>query len=112
MIRIQKDRNIITSISIFTIKDSSDQKRLIDMLRDAIKQIMIKHYGFISANIHKSLDGTKVVNYVQWGNKEAFEKMLNDPRAIIHMNDVASIAKAERSLYEVAFVEEIEQNLQ
>jgi heme-degrading monooxygenase HmoA len=108
MIRIQKDRNIITSISIFTVKDSSDQQRLIDMLREATKQIMIKHHGFISANIHKSLDGTKVINYVQWENKEAIEKMFNDPSAIIHMNDVDSIAKVDRSLYEVVFVEETE----
>jgi hypothetical protein len=34
--------------------------------------------------------------------------MFNDPSAIIHMNDVDSIAKVDRSLYEVVFVEETE----
>jgi heme-degrading monooxygenase HmoA len=31
--------------------------------------------GFVSANIHRSLDGKKVVNYAQWESKEAFEAM-------------------------------------
>jgi heme-degrading monooxygenase HmoA len=101
---IQEGRNILTSIDVFTVEDSSNQERLIDMLKDATQQILIKHQGFISANIHKSLDGSKVINYVQWENKEAIEKMLNDPSAIIHMNDIATIAKVDRSLYEVAFV--------
>ena len=32
--------------------------------------------------------------------------MLNDPRAIIQMNDLASVAKVERILYELVFTEE------
>ncbi len=43
-----------------------------------------EHYekagGFISANIQRSLDGTAVVNYAQWKSKDAFEKMLNNPK--------------------------------
>ena len=62
---------------------------------------------FISANLHKSLDGTKVVNYAQWKSKEAFEKMLKNPTAITHMNDAFSIAKVDGSLYEVLFVENL-----
>ena len=46
---------------------------------------MSQQEGFISANFHKSLDGTKVVNYAQWKSKEAFEKMLKNPTAITHM---------------------------
>ena len=68
---------------------------------------MSKQEGFISANIHKSLDGTKVVNYAQWKSKEAFEKMLKNPRAIIHMNDVLSIAKVDGSMYDVVFIDNL-----
>ena len=102
---LQKERNIITLINIFTVEDSSKQQRLVEMLRDAVQQIMIKHQGFISAYIHKSLDKTKVIYYIQWQNKEAIEKMLNDPKVIIFMNDVARIAKVDRGLYEVEFIE-------
>jgi quinol monooxygenase YgiN len=104
---IQRNGNIITSIDIFTVEDSSKQQRLLDMLKDAIKQTISKHQGFISATVHKSLDGTKVINYIQWQNKDAIEKMLNDPKVLIHMNDVDQIAKADRNLYEIDFVDEI-----
>jgi hypothetical protein len=32
--------------------------------------------------------------------------MLNDPRMIIHMNDIASIVNVDRSLYQLEFFEE------
>jgi len=76
------------------------------MLIETTKQVMKKREGLISADIHKSLDGTRVVNY-QSDSKEAFEKRLRNPKAIVHMNEVLSIAKSvEGSLYEVAFVDE------
>jgi len=99
---IKKDNNVTTLINVFTV-DPSNQQGLIDILIETTEQVMNKQEGFISANIHKSLDGIHVVNYAQWESKEAFEK---NPKAIVHMNEVLTIAKADGSLYEVAFVEE------
>ena len=82
MTSIHKDSNIITLINIFTV-DPQNQQRLVDMLVEATEQIMNIQEGFISANIHKSLDGTKVVNYAQWKSRDTFEKMLNNPKAMI-----------------------------
>jgi heme-degrading monooxygenase HmoA len=103
---LEKETNSIILINTFIVKDSSKQQKVADMLENASKQIISKHYGFISTRIHKSLDGTKVMSYVQWENIDAIEKMLNDPSAIIHMNDIASMAKAGRTLYELVFTEE------
>ena len=88
------------------VEDTNNQQKVADMLEDASKQILSKHDGFISIRIHKSLDGKRVMSYVQWENKDAIEKMLNDPRAIIQMNDIARVAKVERTLYELVFTEE------
>ena len=64
--------------------------------------------GFVSANLHKSLDGTKVVNYAQWRSKEDFEAMLQNPEAATHMGEAARIAENfEPHLYEVSFVDEV-----
>jgi heme-degrading monooxygenase HmoA len=64
--------------------------------------------GFISANIHRSLDGTRVTSYAQWQRREAFEAMLGDPEAAEHMGEAARIAERfEPHLYEVSFVEEV-----
>lgn len=81
MTTIDKKRNIITVINIFSVEKSNQQK-LVAMLEDAVRLIMTKHVGFISANIHKSVDGTMVLNYTQWENREDFEKMLTNPRVI------------------------------
>ncbi len=92
-------------INIFTVEPSK-QEKLIEMLIEATEQIMNKQEGFLSANIHKSMDGTKVVNYAQWKSKEAFEKMLNNPKAQIHMNDILTIAKSlDGNLYRVSYTD-------
>ena len=58
--------------------------------------------GFVSANIHKSLDGVRVVNYAQWRSREDFEAMGKNPEAQAHMKPIMEIAKADFHLYEVA----------
>ena len=68
---------------------------------------MHKQEGFISSNIHRSLDGTRVVNYAQWKNQESFEKMLKNTKAILHMNEILTIAKADGSLYNVVFINDL-----
>jgi quinol monooxygenase YgiN len=73
--------------------EPKNQQHLVDLLIETTEKVMSQQEGFISANIHKSLDGTRVVNYAQWRSKEAFEKMLKNPRVIVHMNDVLSIQK-------------------
>jgi len=101
---IDKNNDITTLINVFTVEPSK-QEKLVDLLIESTKQIMNKQEGFISANIHKSMDGTKVVNYTQWKNKEAFEKMLNNPEAQIQMNDILNIAKLDGNLYNEVFIE-------
>ena len=100
------EKNSIILINNFMVEDTNKQQKVADMLEDASKQILSKHDGFISIRIHKSLDGKKVMSYAQWESKDAIEKMLNDPRAIIQMNDIARVAKVERTLYELVFTEE------
>ncbi|MGD9671880.1 MAG: antibiotic biosynthesis monooxygenase [Candidatus Nitrosocosmicus sp.] len=103
---MQRKTNSIIMVNIFTVNDFSKQQEVVDRLEDDSKQILDKHDGFISTRIHKSVDGTKVMSYVQWKDKESIEKMLNDPRAIIRMNDIASMTRVDRTLYELAYSEE------
>lgn len=51
------------------------QRALIDLLDRATENVMRKQPGFISANIHRSLDGTRVANYAQWRSKADLEAM-------------------------------------
>ena len=106
MVEIAKDNDVVTLINVFTVAPE-DQQRLVDVLVEATQAVMRKQPGFVSANIHKSLDGTRVANYAQWRSKEAFEAMLRDREAAEHMGEAARIAESfEPHLYEVSFVDE------
>jgi hypothetical protein len=68
---INQDSKVTSLINVFTV-DPKNQQRLVDILIEATKKVMSQQEGFISANIHRSLDGTRVINYAQWKSKEAF----------------------------------------
>jgi quinol monooxygenase YgiN len=107
MVTISKDNDVVTLINVFTVR-SEHQQRLVDVLVNATQTVMRKQPGFVSANIHRSLDGTRVTNYAQWQSPEAFEAMLQNQEAAEHMGEAARIAeKFELHLYEVSFVDEV-----
>jgi heme-degrading monooxygenase HmoA len=72
MITIDKDNKLVTLINIFTVEPAK-QQQLVDLLIHATETSMRHLPGFISANIHRSLDGTKVANYAQWRSVEDFK---------------------------------------
>jgi heme-degrading monooxygenase HmoA len=94
---IEQGNKVATLLDVFTVQPK-DQQRLVNLLIEATEKVTSQQEGFISINIHKSLDGSRVVNYARWKSKEAFEKMLKNSRAITYINDVLSIAKLSRSL--------------
>lgn len=100
MTQISKDAGLITLINVFTVTPDN-QRKLVDLLVEATEQTMRHIPGFISANIHKSLDGNRVVNYAQWRSKDDFDAMLKNPKAIPHLKQAAALAKFEPHLYEV-----------
>jgi len=107
MVTIAKDNDVVSLINVFTFAPE-DQQHLVDVLVDATQTVMRKRPGFVSANIHKSLDGTRVTNYAQWRSRETFEAMLQNQEAAEHMGEAARIAKRfEPHLYEVSFVDEV-----
>ena len=71
------------------------------MLVVATEQTMRHMPGFVTANIHRSLDGERVANYAQWRSREDFEAILKNPAAIAHMKPIMEIAKFDHHLYEV-----------
>jgi quinol monooxygenase YgiN len=98
---------VVTLINVFTV-DPLEQQRLVDVLVDATQAVMRKQPGFVSANIHRSFDGTRVTNYAQWRSREAFEAMIQNQEAAEHMGEAARIAQRfEPHLYEVSFVDEV-----
>lgn len=108
MTTISVEQDVVTLINVFTVK-SEDQQRLVDVLVEEAA-IMRRNHGYVSSNVHRSLDGATVVNYIQWRSREDFETMLANPGAAgSHMQEIARIAeKVERHLYEVSFVDQVQ----
>ena len=106
MTTISTEQDVVTLVNVFTVTPEN-QQRVVDVLAEAATTMRTIH-GYVSSNVHKSLDGARVVNYVQWESVGDFEAMLENPEAIPHMQEAARIAeKYERHLYEVSFVDEV-----
>jgi quinol monooxygenase YgiN len=90
----------ITLINVFTV-DSAHQRRLIDLLTEATERSVRYAPGFISARLHRSLDGTKVTMYAQWRSITDYEAMRADPTPLPYFQQALTIAKFEPGMYEV-----------
>jgi quinol monooxygenase YgiN len=97
--------DVVTLVNVFTVSPER-QQQLADLLVEATRAVMNQLPGFVSANIHRSLDGTRVVNYAQWRRVEDFEAMLRDASAQEHMQAAALLAeRVEPHLYRVVFTD-------
>ncbi|MGW3186096.1 antibiotic biosynthesis monooxygenase family protein [Kitasatospora sp. NPDC001119] len=78
-----------TLVNVFTV-DPADQQRIHDVIVEATG-IIEKFPGFISANVHKSHGGTRVVNYAQWRSKADFDAMHRHPDVQEHFQACRAI---------------------
>ncbi len=101
MTTISKRNKVVTLINVFTVMPEN-QQRLVDVLIEATEKTMRHLPGFVSANIHKSLDGTKVVNYAQWRSLEDFEAIKQNSEARPHMQAAAALGEFDPILCEVS----------
>ncbi len=90
MVTIQQDAHLCTLVNVFNVVPEN-QQAVADVLVEATAT-MRQQPGFISANIHLSYDGKRVVNYAQWRSREDFEAMLDNADAQPHMAAAAVLA--------------------
>ena len=90
-------------VNVFTVSPEK-QSELAELLVRASEETMRHLPGFISASIHRSVDGTKVVNYAQWESREALETMLGRPEVQAHLQEAQAIATFQPIICEVVSV--------
>jgi len=100
MTTISKDNKILTLINVFTV-DPVNQEQLVELLTLATESSVRKKQGFVSASLHRSIDGTKVTMYAQWRSVEDYLKMRNTPDTAPYLDQALAIAKFESGMYEV-----------
>src|SRR4051795_11049848 len=90
----------ITLVNVFTVEPDR-QQALVAVLVTATDETIRHLPGFVSASIHRSLDGTRVTNYAQWRSLADFEAMLRAPVAQPHLSEAAALAGYDPHLYGV-----------
>lgn len=83
----------VTLINVFTVKPEK-QLDLVRTLDAATTAIFTRLDGFISASLHISLDGTKVVNYAQWASEQAYHTAMSSPEFREHTTASAVLAES------------------
>jgi heme-degrading monooxygenase HmoA len=101
MIKIAQDRDVVTLINAFS-REPQNQQHLIDAWIRAT-EAGLGAPGIISAALHRSKDGTRVVNYAQWRSAENWESLSPIGRESC-FREIAKDAKPDAHLYEVCYL--------
>jgi quinol monooxygenase YgiN len=92
----------IVLINVFTV-EPVNQQRLVDSLQQAAEGLISRQPGYLSAWIHRGLDGDKVAVYAQWESREHFDAFIANPDAAAYIRETRALASAEPVVYELAF---------
>jgi quinol monooxygenase YgiN len=97
---ISPGRKLLTLINVFTV-EPANQLQLLELLARTTETSIRHAPGFISASLHRSLDGTKVTMYAQWRSVADYQAMREDPTAVPYLQQALAIAKFYPGMYEV-----------
>jgi quinol monooxygenase YgiN len=100
---IDPQNKYLTLINVFTV-DPADQQQLVELLTRATGDSVRKITGFISASLHRSIDGAKVTMYAQWRSIEDYQNMRNNAQASPYLEQALKIASFDPGMYEVVEV--------
>jgi len=76
MAEISHKNELATLILDFEVEPDKIQN-LSKIVQQNIQNVMSKKNGFVSANIHESSSGTRLVNYSQWKSRESYENAID-----------------------------------
>src|SRR5205807_2367719 len=92
---------IITQINLFTVPEGG-QQALIDLLSESTR-FAKETPGWLSASLHKSRDGTRVVNYAQSESPAAAQAVIDRLRGAGFLGRNKALGEARPGLYDVVF---------
>ena len=98
---IKSNTDVITQINVFTVPESG-QQALIDFLKEAAKFASATP-GWMSASVHRSRDGTRVVNYAQSESLEAAQRIIKRLQSGGWLERNKALGEAHPGLYDVVF---------
>ena len=106
MTTIAENKSLVTFINVFTV-EPSNQQALLDLLARATESSVRDVPGFVSAALHRSVDGTRIAMYAQWKSVEHYrhyQSLLADPVASPYVEQALAMATFEPRMYDVVKV--------
>src|SRR3989440_2907245 len=108
MAHIQIDNQPVTQITVIEAGPDKQQEALSLMAERA--RFMARQPGFVSISLHRSLDGRRIVNYVQWENRDLLRSAHQSPEFRKQWNDFDKLTdEIDPHLYEVSEIMDAEQ---
>ena len=98
---IKAGSGVITQINVFTVPPG-EQQPLIDYL-SAAAHTAREVEGWLSASLHRGLDGVHVVNYAQSADGDAARRVFEHLKARGMIDGNRRYGEAHPGLYDVAF---------
>src|SRR6202165_2026426 len=77
MPHIRTDNQLVTQITVVESEPDKQAEALSLMTERA--RFMARQPGFISISVHRSLDGRRIVNYVQWQSPDLLQAAHKSP---------------------------------
>src|SRR5881628_336877 len=108
MPQIQTSNQPVTQITIVEAEPGKQADALAVMTERA--RFMARQPGFISISLHRSLDGRRIVNYVQWQNRDLLRSAHQSPEFRKQRNNFDKLTdEIDPHLYEVSEIMDAEQ---
>ncbi len=104
MSEIRKDSGVVTQIT--TVKMTPEnQDEVLALMKERAK-FMARQPGFVSVNLHRSQDGSHVVNYIQWTDRQKLSAAHHSPEFRKKWPRFGELIKdVEPALYDVVEIE-------
>ena len=99
MATISKDNPVFTVVVRFKC-EPGDQQKLLDVM-EAVEPVFARQPGFISMSVHRNLDGTDVLNYLQWRSRADHESCLFSPQVMEAGKDLMEYIASGKAQFEV-----------
>ena len=77
MPQIQSNDQPVTQITIVEA-DPGKQDEALSLMTERAR-FMSRQPGFVSISLHRSLDGRRIVNYIQWQSREQLQSAHKSP---------------------------------
>ena len=97
---VTHDPDAVPVVLINVLKCQPEKQEALLELLSGLMEIQRALPGFVSATLHRGLNGKTVANHAVWRSVEDWKAMTRDPHVSAAMNPIMAVATFEPNLYE------------